>query len=38
MFARWDRMAKAFTRVGKDIAIAVKAAGPDPTATRRSAA
>ena len=30
MFARWDRMAKAFTRVGKDIAIAVKAAGPNP--------
>jgi len=28
MFARWDRMAKAFTRVSKDIAIAVKAAGP----------
>lgn len=30
MFARWDKMAKAFTRVGKDIAIAVKAGGPDP--------
>ncbi|MBV7533572.1 YebC/PmpR family DNA-binding transcriptional regulator [Chitinophaga sp. sic0106] len=30
MFARWDRMAKQFTRVGKDIAIAVKAGGPDP--------
>lgn len=30
MFARWDRMAKAFTRIGKEIAIAVKAAGPDP--------
>jgi YebC/PmpR family DNA-binding regulatory protein len=30
MFARWDRMAKAFTRVGKDIAIAVKAGGPAP--------
>ncbi|MBV8253894.1 MAG: YebC/PmpR family DNA-binding transcriptional regulator [Chitinophaga sp.] len=30
MFARWDRMAKQFTRIGKDIAIAVKAAGPDP--------
>src|SRR5205814_3114220 len=30
MFARWDRMAKAFTRIGKDIAIAVKAAGPNP--------
>jgi YebC/PmpR family DNA-binding regulatory protein len=30
MFARWDKMAKAFTRVGKDIAMAVKAAGPNP--------
>ncbi|MFN8643495.1 MAG: YebC/PmpR family DNA-binding transcriptional regulator [Candidatus Binatia bacterium] len=30
MFARWDRMAKAFTRVGKEIAIAVKAGGPEP--------
>ena len=30
MFARYDRMAKQFTRVGKEIAIAVKAGGPDP--------
>jgi YebC/PmpR family DNA-binding regulatory protein len=30
MFARWDKMAKAFTRVAKDITIAVKAGGPDP--------
>ena len=30
MFARWDRMAKAFTRVSKEIVIAVKAGGPDP--------
>jgi YebC/PmpR family DNA-binding regulatory protein len=30
MFARFDRMAKAFTRIGKDIAIAVKHAGPLP--------
>ena len=30
MFKRWDRMAKAFTRIGKDIAIAVKSGGPDP--------
>jgi YebC/PmpR family DNA-binding regulatory protein len=30
MFARWDRMAKQFTRIGKEIAIAVKASGPDP--------
>jgi YebC/PmpR family DNA-binding regulatory protein len=28
MFKRWDRMAKAFTRIGKDLAIAVKAGGP----------
>ena len=26
--ARWDKMAKAFTRVGREIAIAVKAGGP----------
>jgi len=31
MFARWDRMAKQFTRIGKEIAIAVKAGGPDPS-------
>lgn len=30
MFARWDRMAKQFTRIGKEIAMAVKQAGPDP--------
>ena len=30
MFARWDRMAKAFTRIGKEIVIAVKAGGPEP--------
>jgi YebC/PmpR family DNA-binding regulatory protein len=30
MFARWNRMAKQFTRIGKDITIAVKASGPDP--------
>jgi len=30
MFARWDRMAKQFTRIGKEIAIAVKAGGPEP--------
>lgn len=30
MFARYDRMAKQFSRVSKDIAIAVKASGPDP--------
>src|ERR1700737_3705507 len=31
-FARWNRMAKQFTRVAKDIAIAVHAGGPDPAA------
>ncbi len=30
MFARFDRMAKAFTRIGKDIVIAVKSGGPNP--------
>lgn len=30
MFARFDRMAKQFARIGKDIVIAVKAGGPDP--------
>lgn len=30
MFARWNRMAKQFARVGKEIAIAVRAGGPDP--------
>src|SRR5688572_15373724 len=30
MFARFDKMAKAFTRIGKDIAIAVKQNGPNP--------
>ena len=30
MFARWNKMAKAFTRVSKDIAIAVKSGGGSP--------
>lgn len=30
MFARYDRMAKQFSRVGKEINIAVKKGGPDP--------
>jgi YebC/PmpR family DNA-binding regulatory protein len=29
MFARWDRMAKAFARINKEINVAVKAGGPD---------
>lgn len=32
IFARMDRVAKQFTKVGKDIAIAVKAGGPNPEA------
>ena len=30
MFARWDRMAKQFARIAKEIAIAVKRGSPDP--------
>jgi YebC/PmpR family DNA-binding regulatory protein len=30
MFARWDRMAKQFSRISKEIMVAVKAGGPDP--------
>jgi len=30
MFARWNKMAKMFTRLAKEIAIAVKAGGPSP--------
>jgi transcriptional/translational regulatory protein YebC/TACO1 len=30
MFARWDRMAKQFARIAKDINMAVKAGGSDP--------
>src|SRR5512142_1148673 len=30
MFRRWDRMSKAFARLGKQIVIAVKAGGPLP--------
>ncbi len=30
MFARWDRMSKQFARIGKEITMAVKAAGPNP--------
>ena len=31
MFARWNRMAKQFHRIAKDINIAVKAGGSDPS-------
>lgn len=30
MFARFDRMAKTFTRIGKEISIAVRQGGPNP--------
>jgi YebC/PmpR family DNA-binding regulatory protein len=31
MFARWNRMAKQFARIAKDITMAVKSGGPDPS-------
>ena len=30
MFARWDRMSKQFSRINKEITVAVKAGGSDP--------
>ena len=32
---RWGNMARVFTRLGKDIEIAVKASGPDPASNSR---
>ncbi|AFD05788.1 YebC/PmpR family DNA-binding transcriptional regulator [Solitalea canadensis] len=32
---RWGKMAKLFTRIGKDIVIAVKAGGPNPESNAR---
>lgn len=32
---RWDAMAKAFTRLGREIAMSVKENGPDPTTNSR---
>jgi YebC/PmpR family DNA-binding regulatory protein len=32
MFARWNRMAKQFARIAKDITMAVKSGGPDAAA------
>ena len=32
---RWSAMSKAFTRIGKDIVMAVKEGGPDPTSNSR---
>lgn len=34
-FKRWGKMAKLFTRIGKDIAIAVKQGGPNPESNAR---
>jgi YebC/PmpR family DNA-binding regulatory protein len=34
-YARWDKMAKTFTRIGKEIEIAVKAGGPSPDSNSR---
>ena len=38
MFARWNRMAKQFARIGKEITIAVKKGGPDPDSNPAPAA
>jgi YebC/PmpR family DNA-binding regulatory protein len=35
MFARYDKMAKGFTRVGKEIAIAIRLGGGDPDGNSR---
>ncbi len=34
-FKRWSKMAKVFTRIGKDIVIAVKQGGPNPETNSR---
>ncbi len=34
-FKRWAKMSQAFTRIGKEIAMAVKAGGPNPEANTR---
>lgn len=35
MFARWAKMSKAFTKIGREIAIAVKLGGADPDGNPR---
>ena len=35
MFARWAKTSKAFTKLGKELAIAVKLGGPDPHSNPR---
>ena len=32
---RWDRMSKDFTRIGREIVMAVKEAGPNPDTNSR---
>ena len=32
---RWGHMARVFTKIGKEIEIAVKAGGPDPSGNTR---
>ena len=32
---RWGNMARTFTKIGKEIEIAVKAGGPDPSGNTR---
>jgi YebC/PmpR family DNA-binding regulatory protein len=34
-FKRWDKMSKAFTKIGREIVIAVKLGGPDPLSNPR---
>jgi len=34
-FKRWGKMAKTFTKIGKEISISVKAGGPDPSSNSR---
>jgi len=34
-FKRWSKMSKVFTRLGKEIVMAVKAGGPDPTSNSK---
>jgi YebC/PmpR family DNA-binding regulatory protein len=34
-FKRWNKMSKVFTRLGKEIVMAVKAGGPDPDSNSR---
>ena len=35
MFARWSKMSKAFTKIGREIAIAVRLGGPSPATNSR---